>query len=68
MTSKKKGYYKPGLGEHLHHARTGRDAPESDGEHGRGVWEQGEGVDLRGFRAYARFFHFWYCVAGGNVI
>ncbi len=28
-------------GEHLH-ARKGRDAEEGDGEHGGGVWEQGE--------------------------
>ena len=33
MTSKKKGYYKPGLGEHLHSC-AGRDAEEGNGEHG----------------------------------
>ena len=30
-------------GEHLH-ARAGRDAEEGDGEHGRSVREQGEGL------------------------
>ena len=44
--------------EHLH-PRAGRDAEEGDGEHGRGVWEQGEVRLLRRIRANARFFRFW---------
>ena len=47
-------------GEHLH-PRAGRDAEEGDGEHGGGVREHGEGVDLRGFRADARLLFFKCC-------
>ena len=45
-------------GEHLHQ-RPGRDAEESDGEHGGGVWKQGEGAELREIRADARISSFW---------
>ena len=54
--------------EHLH-PRARRDAEERDGEYGRGVWEQGEGVtgwDYDGSGRLPGVFVFWIEKAGGK--
>ncbi len=55
-------------GEHLH-PRAGRDAEEGDGEYGRSVREQGEGLtgwDFDGSGRLPGYFAFWIAKTGGK--
>ena len=54
--------------EHLH-SRSGRDAEEGDGEHGRSVREQGEGLTGWNYDGSGRLpgvFAIWIEISGGK--